>query len=366
MIKGFRLPGVLNWGRLAQTATCVVALVSPVYGEWAVCADAIESGWANWSRSSDVNFSALTPVIVESPIAVNHNAGGAGPQPGASCEDRYFLSGKNSDADPSVLPYGSASDRLVDNARAVRAGPFITMRFIGWTTKSREKADRFGVAEYGPQQDVCEESLINRPIAHVPTMRGGVEQCDLATEVAISRYNLGGQYNNRAITRAESLGVGAREGFDLDAMWSPPTTAQPAAFAFRTYRSCVDKGSAFGSVKVDAMSTRPDDVSVYGSLGGFSKLAAGMINKTFVEAKTFLAIIGFGPTSGAGVFRYSNEDLGTIIGHAPITVEERIAATPALPTQPITLIVVRGRSPCPWDLDGSASSDGHGVAQLLS
>ncbi len=66
--------------------------------------------------------------------------------------DWFFLNVAESNANPSLLPNGSATDVFVDEARAAGANAIITVPLMGWTPVDRDKRAGFSVAKYGAQQ----------------------------------------------------------------------------------------------------------------------------------------------------------------------------------------------------------------------
>jgi hypothetical protein len=68
--------------------------------------------------------------------------------------DWYFENVPESNANPALLPTGSASDRFVEQDRRTGTRTLLTMPLIGWTPKARAYACGFSVSKYGAQQDV--------------------------------------------------------------------------------------------------------------------------------------------------------------------------------------------------------------------
>ena len=66
--------------------------------------------------------------------------------------DYFFENIPDDNANPGLLPNGSASDQFIDANRTTSTDSIITMPTIGWTPKSRGYDCGFSIAKYGPQQ----------------------------------------------------------------------------------------------------------------------------------------------------------------------------------------------------------------------
>ncbi len=148
----------------------------------------------------------------------------------------------------------------------------------------------------------------------IPRMRDWVNNNYPGTKIAIGEYNWGALDNiNGALAQADVLGIFGREAVDLAALWDPPTSAQPGAFAFRMYRNYDGAGGTFGDTSVSAASTDQDQLAIYAAQRSSDNvLTLIVINKTNGALTTNVALTGFAPTSVAQVFRYSASNLGTI------------------------------------------------------
>ena len=92
----------------------------------------------------------------------------------------------------------------------------------------------------------------------IPRMQQWVAQYYPGTKTAISEYNWGGLESiNGALAQADVLGIFGRQGLDRAQLWSPPSSSQPGAFAFRMYRDYDGHGSRFGDESVSAIECRP-------------------------------------------------------------------------------------------------------------
>ena len=155
----------------------------------------------------------------------------------------------------------------------------------------------------------------------IPRMREWVAANYSGTRLAITEYNWGAlDHINGALAQADVLGIFGREGVDLATHWSPPTSAQPGAFAFRMYRNFDGAGGKFGDTRVRAVSSDQDKLSIYAALrGGDGALTIMVINKTGGALASHVQIGGLGAGATAQVYRYSSANLSAIasLGAAP-------------------------------------------------
>ena len=211
-----------------------------------------------------------------------------------------------------------------------------------------------------------DESWINQPIAHIPTMQAWVDQFYSGTKTAITEYNFGAlEHINGAVAQADVLGIFGREGLDLATMWGPPASGDPAAFAFRMYRNYDGMGSRFAPVSVSAKSANQDEVSAYASFDGFDRATIVLVNKSFVSRSVPLDVQGFTATSPASLYRYSDSNLQAIDQLPQVSITPGQITQIELPAQSVTLIEINGTSPCPVDLDANAESDAVDLVLLI-
>lgn len=175
----------------------------------------------------------------------------------------------------------------------------------------------------------------------IPRMRDWVNNNYPGTKIAIGEYNWGALDNiNGALAQADVLGIFGREAVDLAALWDPPTSAQPGAYAFRMYRNYDGAGSMFGDVSVSAASTDQDQLAIYAAQrSSDSALTLMIINKTNGALTTTIALTGFAPAAAAPVYRYSVSNLSAIVRQPDQTVSAAgFSAT--FPAASVTLVVL--------------------------
>ncbi|MDE3091571.1 MAG: glycoside hydrolase family 44 protein, partial [Chloroflexota bacterium] len=175
----------------------------------------------------------------------------------------------------------------------------------------------------------------------IPRMRDWVNSNYPGTKIAIGEYNWGALDDiNGALAQADVLGIFGREAVDLAALWDPPTSAQPGAFAFRMYRNYDGAGEMFGDVSVQAASTDQGQLAVYAAQrSSDNALTLIVINKTNGALTASVALSGFTPASVAQVFRYSASNLSAIVPQ-PDQMVSAAGFSATFPGASITLIVL--------------------------
>lgn len=178
------------------------------------------------------------------------------------------------------------------------------------------------------------------PVKLIPRMHAWVDKYYPGTKLSISEYNWGGLESiNGALAQADVLGIFGRERLDQAMLWSPPTSGQPGAFAFRMYRNYDGSGSRFGDVGVNASSTDQGSLAIYAARRSADHATTIMvINKTTQTLTSTMTLIGTS-ASTAKVFTYSAADLHHIVpGPAASVLGGQLSHT--YPPSSITLFVV--------------------------
>lgn len=186
--------------------------------------------------------------------------------------------------------------------------------------------------------------VINDQPSLVPRMRDWVARNYPGTLTAITEYNLGAlDHINGAIAQADLLGVFGREGLDLAAIWAPPSEAQPGLYSFKIFRNYDDAGNGFGDVSVRASSADQSRLSVYAAerSEGDGALTILVLNKTFGDLSSTIAVSGFSGQGAASVYRYSNANAGAILRLPDQPIGRTFSA--AFPAASMTLFVIPSR-----------------------
>lgn len=178
----------------------------------------------------------------------------------------------------------------------------------------------------------------------IPRMHDWVNNNYPGTKIALTEYNWGAlDHINGALAQADVLGILGRESVDLAALWDPPTSAQPGAYAFRIYRNYDGTGKTFGDVSVRATSTDQDRLAIYAAQrSSDNALTLMIINKTTSTLTTTVTINGLAPSGSAQVYRYDANNLTAIVRQADQAMTISGFST-TFPTNSITLVVIPGQ-----------------------
>ena len=201
-----------------------------------------------------------------------------------------------------VAPLGYGCD-ATDPDRADHGG----MELSAWYLKEMKAAsvaagrrllDDFDLHYYdqgNPPQDAAralwdptyvDQTWIGAPVRLLPRMRAWVDANYPGTGISLSEYNLSSDLSDTdsvtpTLLEAEALGVFAREGVDLAAMWAPPEAGDRVADAFRLYRDYDGAGARFGRWYVPSTSADERRLAVFGAMRApDGALTIAVINKT--------------------------------------------------------------------------------------
>ena len=177
------------------------------------------------------------------------------------------------------------------------------------------------------------------PVRMIPRMKEYVNAQFPGTKISLTEYNFGGLESiNGALAQADVLGIFAREGVDLAAIWGAPTSKQPGAYAFRMYRNYDGKGSKFGDTWVRATSKDQGTLAVYAATRSDKHLTVMVINKTATPLASTLSVAGNSATK-AWHYQYSGAKTSAILSLPKVSVKAgKLTAT--YPANSITLWVL--------------------------
>ncbi len=184
----------------------------------------------------------------------------------------------------------------------------------------------------------------------IPMMHKWVNADYPGTKLAITEYNWGGQESiNGALAQADILGIFGREGLDLGTLWGPPDPVKqvPGLMAFEIYRNYDGAGSAFGDTALVSSSSDQGKISVYGALRtSDNMLTVIVLNKTYGDLTTTLALNHLTPNGNAKAWLYSNANLAAIVAAPDVTVTAPASGSTTstlsttFPAQSVTLLVI--------------------------
>ncbi|HNT55658.1 MAG TPA: glycoside hydrolase family 44 protein [Anaerolineaceae bacterium] len=175
----------------------------------------------------------------------------------------------------------------------------------------------------------------------IPRMHDWVETWYPGTRLAITEYNWGAlDHINGALAQADVLGIFGREGVDLAALWGPPESDDPGAFAFRMYLNYDGQRHTFGETSIQSLSSDQDRLSIYAAQrGADGALTLMIINKTATDLVSPVSLAHFAPAALAQVYRYSALVPDQIVRQADQPVADT-GFTATFPANSITLVVV--------------------------
>ncbi|BEP15658.1 glycoside hydrolase family 44 protein [Acidothermaceae bacterium B102] len=174
----------------------------------------------------------------------------------------------------------------------------------------------------------------------ISRMRAWVKASYPGTKLSISEYNFGGLESlNGALTEADVLGIFGREQVSLATLWSPPTSSQPGAFAFRLFRNYDGHGATFGNTYVRSTSANQGKLSVYAAQrSADGAVTVVVINKSTTKLTSKLALKDFAAGGTAQVWRYSGANLKKIVRQANVKASSSMSLT--FPASSATVIVI--------------------------
>ena len=186
-----------------------------------------------------------------------------------------------------------------------------------------------------------DESWIGTTIQLIPLFHSWIAKDYPGTKLAIGEYNWGdlGAING-ALTEGDVLGIFGREGVDLATLWSPPTSSQPGAYAFRMYLNYDSQGSRYGDTWINSTSSDQSQLAVYGAQrSSDGALTLMVINKTSNDLTSSLSLAGATPTGNAQVYNYSSANLNAIVRQPDVAVSSS-GFSSTYPANSMTMVVI--------------------------
>jgi hypothetical protein len=109
-----------------------------------------------------------------------------------------------------------------------------------------------------------DETWINDRVQLIARLRGWVNTYYPGTAIGITEYNWGAESHiNGATTQADIYGIFGREGLDMAARWTTPSSSTPTYKAMKMYGNYDGNGSRFGDTSVAASAPNPDALSAF-------------------------------------------------------------------------------------------------------
>ena len=212
---------------------------------------------------------------------------------------------------------GSA-DRVVHGGKELAAWLLEQFKADADANGGRRLIDYFDLHYYrqggdgiGPTRSLwdpayTDPSWINDTIRLLPRMHDWVDNNYPGTKISLSEYDLSnGNVDEDNLIEADVLGIFARERLDLATLW-PQTQPDHYADAFRLFRNYDGSHSKFGDTYVSSQSGDQSQLAVYGAQrSGDGALTLVVVNKTFTELTSDVALAGFAPGGSAQVWRWT-------------------------------------------------------------
>ncbi len=190
----------------------------------------------------------------------------------------------------------------------------------------------------------------NAPVAAVqliPMLEGWVARDYPGTKTSIDEYNFGGLESiNGALAEADVLGIFGKYGLDKGMLWPSGSysTELPGTLAMAMYRNYDGAKSGFGDTVLPSTSADQGRLAVYGARRtSDGALTAIVINKTYGDLTSTLALPGLTAAGPAQVYLYSSANLAAIARGAAVPVAGPAGTgtvSTSFPAQSITLLVI--------------------------
>jgi hypothetical protein len=194
-------------------------------------------------------------------------------------------------------------------------------------------------------QTYIDESWIGEPVNLISRMKQLLAEHYAGTKLGISEWNWGADKTfNGALAIADVLGIFGREDVYLAAYWRYPELNSPGFYAFKMFMNYDDRGGRFGDTSVQASSSLPDVISVYGGLNqAKDQLTLMLINKDPQTNMTAtLDLHNIAATGKAMLYSYSAAN-SNAIASASFSIETQSMVV--LPAYSISLLVIEAQQP---------------------
>lgn len=223
-----------------------------------------------------------------------------------------------------------------------------------------------------------DETWIADKVRLVPRLKQWVQSYYYAgTPVGITEYNWGAEgHINGATTQADIYGIFGREGLDMAARWTTPSSTTPAYKAMKMYRNYDGAKAGFGDTSVSAVAPNPDTLSAFAAVrSGDGALTVMVINKVAGATPVTLSLAGFAGTGSAQAWQLTSSNAitrvadvaysGTILNATVPGQSVTLFVLPASggnqpPVAAITATPVSGVAPLVVSFNGSGSTDSDG------
>jgi hypothetical protein len=190
-----------------------------------------------------------------------------------------------------------------------------------------------------------EQYYFDGPMNLIPRFKQWIGQYDPGTKLAFSEYSIdsGHKLITDALAEADMLGIFGSYQVDFANMWNTPAPTDPIAYAFRLYRDYDGNGGRFGETSVQASSTDPTQLAVYGAQrSADGALTLVVLNKTTAAIGATFSLANFTPSGGAEAYSYSAANLTKITSAGSVAITAN-ALSYNFPAYSATVLVIGGR-----------------------
>ena len=225
-----------------------------------------------------------------------------------------------------------------------------------------------------------DETWINDRVRLIPRLKGWVATYYPGTKIGITEYNWGAEgHINGATSQADIYGIFGREGLDMGARWTTPSSSTPTYKAMKMYRNYDGNKSTFGDTSVSATVPNPDNLSAFAAQRSTDNAVTVMLVNKVLSGSTPVTVnlTNFSPGSVSQVWQLTSSNSINRLADATVS-SNRVTLT--LPPQSVTLLVIprslatnqgptaritssalTGTAPLAVNFDGSSSTDPDGT-----
>jgi hypothetical protein len=189
-----------------------------------------------------------------------------------------------------------------------------------------------------------EQYYFDGPMNLVPRFKQWIGQYYPGTKLAFSEYSIdsGHKLITDTLAEADMLGIFGSYQVDFANMWNTPKPTDPIAFAFRLYRDYDGNGGRFGETSLQASSTDPTQLAIYGAQrAADGALTLVVLNKTTAAIPATFSLANFTPGGGAAAYSYTGANLTKIVAAGDVGIAGN-ALSYSFPAYSATVLVIGG------------------------
>jgi Glycoside hydrolase family 44 len=192
-----------------------------------------------------------------------------------------------------------------------------------------------------------DETWINDRVQLIPRLRGWVNTYYPGTSTGITEYNWGAENHiNGATTQADIYGIFGREGLDMAARWTTPSSSTPTYKAMKMYGNYDGNGSRFGDTSVAAAAPNPDVLSAFAAQRSSDGAMTVMLVAKVLSGSTAATVnlANFQPAGAAQVWQLTSANAISRLSDISVA---GTSVSLTLPAQSVTLLVIPSAAALP-------------------